>query len=131
MKKKGILHGELSKAIAEMGYHDTILIGDASMPVPAGVKLIDLAVVEGVPGFIEVLEAVLGELHVASGIIPSEMEEENSEMKEKLDKIIGDIKVTDFLNEQVMNISKECKYVVRTGEFTPYSSIILRAGRLF
>lgn len=34
-----------------MAHHDTILIGDAGMPVPKGVQLIDLAVVNGVPSF--------------------------------------------------------------------------------
>ena len=44
MKKSGILHGDLSKIIAELEHFDTILIGDAGMPCPPGVKWIDLAV---------------------------------------------------------------------------------------
>lgn len=131
MKKKGVLHGELSKVIAGMGYHDTIMVGDASMPVPKGVDVIDLAVTEGVPSLTKVLEVVLGELNVASAIVCSEMEEESPEIKEEIDSLLEGIKVTDFLNEQVMNLSKDCKVIVRTGEFTPYSSVILRSGRLF
>lgn len=131
MKKQGVLHGELSKVIAEMGYHDTIMVGDASMPVPKGVDCIDLAVTKGVPELTKVLEVILGELNIASAIICSEMEEESPAMKAKIEGLLGDVKVTEFLNEQVMNLSKDCKVVVRTGEFTPFSSVILRAGRLF
>ena len=43
LKKIGLLHGELSRTIAELAHEDIILIGDAGMPVPEGVKLIDLA----------------------------------------------------------------------------------------
>mgnify|MGYP000748100275 CR=1 FL=1 len=43
MKKSGIFHGDLSKIIAELEHFDTILIGDAGMPCPSGVKWIDLA----------------------------------------------------------------------------------------
>ena len=69
MKKTGILHGELSKTIAELAHDDMILIGDAGMPVPEGVKMIDLALKEGVPHFLDVLEAVMREMLVAEGII--------------------------------------------------------------
>lgn len=64
MKKIGLLHGELSRTIAELAHEDIILIGDAGMPVPEGVKLIDLAVVCGVPSFIDVLKAVMSEMLV-------------------------------------------------------------------
>ncbi|NMR96599.1 D-ribose pyranase, partial [Vibrio parahaemolyticus] len=73
MKKRGILNGELSKLIAEMGHMDMILIGDAGMPVPKGVKLIDLALVEGIPSFIEVLKAVLEDLEVEEAYIDLEL----------------------------------------------------------
>lgn len=132
MKKIGILHGELSKLIAEMAHHDTILIGDAGMPVPPGVKLIDLAVVDGVPSFFEVLNAVLKELCVDEGIIDIEMEDVSPHMRQELDKIVGDeFKLTEMPHEDVKELSKDCKAVIRTGEFTPYSNIILKAGVLF
>ncbi len=132
MKKIGILHGELSKLIAEMAHHDTILIGDAGMPVPKGVKLIDLAIRDGLPTFFEILEAVLEELHVEEGIIDVEMSDVSPHMKEQLDRLVqNDFKITELPHEEVKELSKDCKAVIRTGEFTPYSNIILKAGVLF
>ena len=132
MKKIGILHGELSKLIAEMAHHDTILIGDAGMPVPKGVKLIDLAIRDGLPTFFEILEAVLEELHVEEGIIDVEMSDVSPHMKEQLDRLVqNDFKTTELPHEEVKELSKDCKAVIRTGEFTPYSNIILKAGVLF
>jgi D-ribose pyranase len=132
MKKIGLLHGELSKVIGEMAHHDTILIGDAGMPVPKGVQLIDLAVVNGVPSFFEVLEAVLSELCVEEGIIDTEMNEVSPHMRKKLDEVVkGEFKLTEIPHEEVKELSKDCKAVIRTGEFTPYSNIILKSGVLF
>lgn len=132
MKKIGLLHGQLSKLIAEMAHHDTILIGDAGMPVPKGVPLIDLALVNGVPSFFDTLEAVLSELCVEEAIIDTEMSEVSPHMKEELLKIVkDDFKLTEIPHEELKDLSKECKAVIRTGEFTPYSNIILKAGVLF
>lgn len=132
MKKIGLLHGELSKLIAEMAHHDTILIGDAGMPVPQGVQLIDLAIVNGVPGFFQVLEAVLKELCVEEGIIDTEMSEVSPHIKKELDELVkGEFQLREIPHEELKELSKGCKAVIRTGEFTPYTNIILKAGVLF
>lgn len=90
MKKIGLLHGELSRLLAEMAHEDKILIGDAGMPVPKGVQLIDLALVEGVPRFLEVLEAIMGELEIQKAYIDVEMEEVSPEMKKNLVELVKD-----------------------------------------
>ncbi|TJX68867.1 D-ribose pyranase [Soehngenia saccharolytica] len=132
MKKRGILNGELSKLIAEMGHMDMILIGDAGMPVPKGVKLIDLAVVEGIPGFIDVLKAVLEDLKVEEAYIDVELKSISPQMKERLDSVIDNqFRVNEIEHEKLKELSKDCKAVIRTGEFTPYSNIILKSGVVF
>lgn len=132
IKKIGILHGELSKLCAEMAHHDTILIGDAGMPVPKGVQLIDLALVEGIPGFYEVLEAILSELHIEEGIIDVEMGEVSPHMRKQMTEVVNDsFKLTEVPHEELKEMSKDCKAVIRTGEFTPFTNIILKSGVLF
>lgn len=132
MKKNGVLHGELSKLIGEMAHADTILIGDAGMPVPKGVQLIDLALVEGIPSFLEVLEAVMRELHVERAIIDVEMGEVSPDMRKALNEVVEDeFPLEEIPHEDLKEMSKKCKAVIRTGEFTPYSNIILQSGVLF
>lgn len=132
MKKIGILHGELSKVIAELAHEDMILIGDAGMPVPEGVRLIDLAVVKGVPSFIDVLRAVLSEMLVAKGIIDQEQAEVSPQMGSKIREIAGvGFPLEIRPHAEVKELSKKAKAVIRTGEFTPYSNIILEADCLF
>ena len=43
MKKTPLLNIALSRLIASLGHGDMVVIGDAGLPVPPGVELIDLA----------------------------------------------------------------------------------------
>ena len=44
MKKSGILNAQLIRCIAELGHKDLFMIGDAGMPIPKGVEIVDLVV---------------------------------------------------------------------------------------
>ena len=132
MKKIGILHVQLSRVIASMAHGEMLVIGDAGLPVPLGVEFVDLALKDGVPGFIETIEAFLGELHVENAIIDTEQAEVSPQMyNEFIAMWPKHIPVRDVPHAEFQEIAKGAKAVVRTGEFTPYSNIILVAGVLF
>ena len=44
MKKHGILNAQLAGYIAALGHKDLFMVGDAGMPIPAGVPIVDLVV---------------------------------------------------------------------------------------
>lgn len=132
MKKIGILNSQLSRIIASMGHGDMLVIGDAGLPVPPGVETVDLALVQGIPGFLQTLEAVLRELQVQEAIIGQEMAEVSPGMYERFTAMWPkDVPVRAVPHSEFKDITKSAKAVVRTGEFTPYSNIILVAGVLF
>lgn len=132
MKKNGILHAQLSRIIASMGHGEMIAIGDAGLPVPRGVEVVDLALREGVPGFLETLEVVLQELKVEQGIIATEQEEVSPQIYGAVRGMWPqDVPVLKVPHLEFKEMTKQAKAVIRTGEFTPYSNIILVAGVLF
>ena len=61
MKKSGILHVQLAGYIAGLGHKDLFILGDAGLPIPKGVPVVDLALCGGVPTFQQVLDALLQE----------------------------------------------------------------------
>ena len=65
-----------------MGHFDKLSIGDAGMPVPRTTEKIDLAVTNGVPSFMEVLNNVLEELAVQRIYLAEEIKTENPDMLE-------------------------------------------------
>lgn len=132
MKKIGILHNELAQEIAKSGHLDKFVIGDAGLPIPHGVKCIDLALVEGQPSFMTTLKAVLEELHVEEAIIDTEMEEVSPHKKKELLELVGDqFPIKAVPHAELQEMAKDAKVIIRTGEFTPYTNIILVAGVLF
>lgn len=132
MKKGPILHGRLSQIIAEMGHFDLILIADAGMPIPKGVEVIDLALTQGQVAFLQGLEVVLKELEVQKAYIANETQDVSPKLNEGISKLLDDsIYVEKISHEELKEKTKECKAVIRTGEFTPYANIMLESGVVF
>ena len=132
MKKTGLLHAELSRVIASMGHGDVLVIGDAGLPVPPGVPVIDLALREGVPGFLETLEIVLTELQVERAVIDEEMASVSPAMSAAFHAAWpAEIALHSVPHAELQATAQGAKTLVRTGECTPYSNIVLVAGVIF
>ena len=82
MKKRGILNAQLSYLLAALGHKDLFMIGDAGMPIPEGVEVVDLVLTAGVPTFKQVLDAVLDEVQVEGYYLAHEIKEFNPELEE-------------------------------------------------
>lgn len=130
MKKTPLLNAALSQVIASMGHGDTIVIGDAGLPAPAGVPVIDLAVTRGLPDFMSVLKAVLSELEVEHHVLAAELDERSPELAAQI-KALGLASRRVFPHEEFKQHTRSARAFVRTGECTPYANIILASGVVF
>ena len=131
MKKHGILNHELVEVIATLGHTDALVIADAGLPIPAEVRRIDLAVVGGVPRFMEVLRAVLDEMQVERATVASEMAIRSPHLRGELVGALGSIPVNEVSHEEFKRLTRQVRAIVRTGEFTPYANVILYSGVVF
>lgn len=131
LKKIGILNQAISEVIAGMGHQDTLVVADAGLPIPQGVRRVDLALTEGVPGFAETVEAVHKELEVESVIVAEEMEDVSPSTYGALLALVGSVDVERVSHERFKALTQEARAVIRTGEFTPYANVILVAGVVF
>ena len=87
MKRSGILHGELSRLVASLGHGDLLVVGDAGLPAPAGVPVVDLALKPGVPSFVETVQVILGELVVEKGFANAEQPEVSPDAAAELERL--------------------------------------------
>jgi D-ribose pyranase len=131
MKKCGILNSEISRVISELGHTDKIVIADAGLPVPAGVKRIDLALKQGVPSFLETVETVLQEMCVETAYVAEEMSTTSPAKQEELRKVLPGVQTKLISHEELKALTNKAKAVIRTGEFTPYANVVLEAGVVF
>lgn len=133
MKRDGILNPALLEVMARLGHTDMLVIADAGLPVPLGVQRIDLALIPGVPSFLETLRAVLAELPVERATVATEMEARSPKLRATVASLCGDagIPLDEVLHEQFKVVTRKAMAIVRTGEVTPYANIILHAGVSF
>lgn len=131
MKKGKLLNSEISSVISKMGHTDSLTIGDCGLPIPKDVKRIDLALKYGVPSFLDTLDTVLEELCVEEIIIASEIKEASNEMYEEIIKRFENTKITMVEHEEFKKRTTDSHAIIRTGECTPYSNIILKSGVVF
>lgn len=137
MKKNGILNSDIARVLAYMGHTDKICIGDCGLPVPDETERIDLALRFGQPSFMDVLKEVAGDMKIERIVLAEEMKEQNEAQLqavlsffEKLET--GFVPEVEYVShEELKKMTKECKAVIRTGETTPYSNIILQSGCIF
>lgn len=131
MKKRGIINAQLSGLIAGLGHKDTFMIADGGMPIPKGVTIVDLALCGGVPTFQQVMDAVLEETEVEFYTLAEEITENNPKLLSYIREKLPGVDSEMVSHVQLKEMSKDLKFAIRTGEFTPYPNMILRAGVAF
>lgn len=131
MKRTELLNSEISYVISRLGHTQQLTIGDAGLPIPEDVKRIDLALVKGVSGFLQTLDAVLCEMQVEGIILAEEIREGSPEMEAGILKRFPDAKVQYVPHEMFKEKMKESRAVIRTGETTAFANVILVSGVTF
>ncbi|MDH0063882.1 D-ribose pyranase [Leclercia adecarboxylata] len=139
MKKGTVLNSEVSSVISRLGHTDTLVVCDAGLPIPHSTTRIDLALTQGVPSFMQVLDVVTTEMQVEEAILATEIKQYNPQLHETLLGHIkqlqqhqgNKIKISYITHEQFKKNTAESQAVIRSGECSPYANIILCAGVTF
>ncbi|ROL75711.1 D-ribose pyranase [Pseudomonas protegens] len=134
MKKTPLLNIALSRLIASLGHGDVVVIGDAGLPVPPGVELIDLALTHGVPDFLGTLKVLLSEMQVESHVLAEEILLKRPQPLLGLDVLNfgGELGTRRLMSHEDFKVlSRQARAVIRTGECQPYCNIALVAGVTF
>lgn len=131
MKKIGILNQPIASVIAGMGHMDTLVIGDAGLPIPSQTQRIDLALTQGIPTFLDTLRAVLAEMQIEKAIVAQETLEVSPDIYSAIRDLVGEAPIETVTHEVLKDATRSARAVIRTGEFTPYANIILVSGVVF
>ena len=128
MRKDGILNQAILNVTGGLGHTDRIVVCDAGLPIDPAVERIDLAVVKGLPGFLDVLKPLLSEIVVEKMILATEIQTANPKMLEQIRELAGSIPIEFTDHEHFKQLSRGSRAVIRTGEATPYANVILQSG---
>jgi D-ribose pyranase len=127
----GILNGQLSRIISETGHTDRIVVSDAGLPIPLGVERVDLALRPGKPTFLDVLDAVLGELAVEAVTLAVEIRDASPELLDQILSRFPEITAQFVTHVELKARTTTARAVLRSGEFTSFANVILTAGVVY
>lgn len=125
MKRGGLLNPDLASAIARLGHTDTFVIADCGLPIPQGVRIIDLSLVFGIPRFVDTLSALLAEVVIEGAVAADEAR------GGAVEQILRDQLGVDpewVPHADLKARVRGASFVIRTGESTPYANVILSCG---
>ena len=129
MKRSGVLNVKLARAIAEMGHDDIMLVTDAGFQMAHDERVIDLALVPGVPDLLTVLGAIRGEMWVEAYAMIEDAKENNPNAWNAVAGVFPDAEARTRPNAWFHG---ECydtaKYIVRTGAWMPWGNVALVSG---
>ncbi|WP_019167115.1 D-ribose pyranase [Staphylococcus delphini] len=129
MYKFGTLNSEISRVLSRLGHTDEIIIADCGLPIPDGVKRIDIALKEGTPSFEEVYEELMYHMAVEQVVVAREMVEENETLYQRVKNDFPTLEMVS--HEKFKKQTRHAKAIIRTGEATPYANIILKSDVIF
>lgn len=128
MKQEKLLNPDILRAVAALGHTQYLAIGDAGLPAPAGVEVIDVSVSRNVPGFLDVLKAVAGELVIEKYIRAREMDEKNPALLAQVHGVLAGIEEESISHEEFKEQCRQATVLIRTGECSSYANVILVGG---
>ncbi|KGT87098.1 D-ribose pyranase [Erwinia typographi] len=139
MKKGTLLNSDISFLVSRLGHTDSLTIGDAGLPIPAGPQRIDLALEKGIPSFMQVVRAVTAEMQVENAIVAEEIKSHNPPLHDELLALLASLQqqqgntiaIQYVSHQQFKQQTQRSQAVIRSGECSPYANVILCAGVTF
>ena len=114
--------------ITALGHCDKFVICDIGLPIPKGAEKIDLALIRGIPSFMQVLKVVLNEVVVEEAVLMDEIKTYNQNLDQSIHKIVTRQRIGYKRFEDFLIACEKAKFFIRTGEAAACSNIILTSA---
>jgi len=129
MKETGFLNREISHVISIMGHMDELIVCDAGFPIPLGVRAVDVSLAKDKPTVLELLEELVKHFSVEKLVLANETKNVSPT---RFNAIVGlfpkDVPVETIPHTDFKQRSTRVKAIIRTGDFTAYSNVLLVSG---
>lgn len=131
MKKDRVINPEIVSEVASLGHTEYLCIADCGLPIPKGVRVVDVSVTAGIPSFLDVVGAVQDELVIESILLAEEIRRKNEDVLTKMLALLGDVEVQYISHNELKKRTECAKCIIRTGEQSPYANVIFVGGVTF
>jgi len=129
MKETGFLNRDITDIISMMGHMDEMIVCDAGFPIPLGIPTVDISLAKDKPTVLELLEELLKHFSVEKIIMANQTKETSPSRFEAIVNMFDkDMPVETMDHSDFKQRSHSVKAVIRTGDFTAYSNVLLISG---
>ncbi len=128
MRETGTINNDISDVFSMMGHMDELIVCDAGFPIPLDVCTIDISLAKDKPTVLELLEVLKDHFSVEKLVMAEETKKTSPTRFKAITDIFGDVPVETMPHTEFKKHSKTVKAVIRTGDFTAYSNVLLVSG---
>ena len=129
MRETGIVNREICDILSTLGHTDEVIVCDAGFAIHAGVRTIDISLSENKPTVPEVLAELKRHFSVEKLVISEETKKVVPSRFKELAESYGPGVAVDIISQsEIRARARTVKAVIRTGDFTAYSNILLVSG---
>lgn len=126
MVTDGIQNIPISELLNFSAHMDEIIICDIGFPIPKNVNYIDLVIKDDIPTVLDVLDEILKHFSVEKVVLAEEAEYYNpSYVKKVLGRFDKNTMISYIPHTQFKERSHKVKGIIRTGDYTANSNVLL------
>jgi D-ribose pyranase len=126
MRETGTINRGISDVLSTMGHTDELIVCDAGFAIPLGMRTVDISLARNRPTVLEVLAELKEHFSVEKLVMANETKNVSPTRFAAISDLFGkDMPVETTPQAQFRQRAKGVKAIIRTGDFTAYSNVLL------
>ena len=129
MLKSGILNPALLELLARIRHTNTLVIADRGFPFWPQIETVDLALIDGIPTVLQVLDALSPNFVIGRAFAAEEFRQVNDAAVQKA--LAARFSRVPLIFEPHIEFKKRAPHaigLIRTGDIIPYANLILESA---
>lgn len=128
MRESGIVNREINDVLSTLGHTDEMMVCDAGFAIPNGIRTVDISFSENKPTVPEVLEELRRHFSVERVVISADTQEKMPTRFQELAEAFDNVQIDVVPQAELRARAKGVKAIVRTGDFSAFSNVLLVSG---
>jgi len=129
MLKSGILNPHINSLLSRVRHTNTLVIADRGFPFWPQIETVDISLVDDVPRVLDVLAALRSNFVIGRAWMAEEFLRENDrETQQAFAALLAGVELVHEPHEDVKRRVPQAVGLIRTGDTTQYSNVILESA---
>ncbi len=129
MIETGLLNRDLASLLSRMGHGDQFVLCDAGFAIREGLTVVDISLSPNMPTVDTVLAEILKHFSIEKVVFAREQRDSNPQKLGRLLALLGEkVEQETVSHTELKQRSRSVKGVIRTGDFSAFTNLILVSG---